>query len=252
MRAPIRLKRIVKVRYITHSSRTHFFPHSKPPPRPRRVPDGSRSIWSRRARTARSPASSRAISNPFARRIRVRRRLGRGLRARGRQLLPKAAGVGAVHARDRAAPAGRAGAASRCDPRRARLRPRRACAIARSVLGACDVRADRRMEASRRARLSPAHRPAVPLGECRLRDVRRFPQCACGAQTQGDPARAARSARAGHRGAMADRLRSDRERVGRVLRLLHGDRLAQMGPAVSDARSSIRSSARRWPTASCW
>ena len=40
--------------------------------------------------------------------------------------------------------------------------------------------------------------------------------------------------------------------LGLVLRLLHGHRLAQMGPAVSrPAISSIRS-ARRWPSAFCW
>ena len=42
----------------------------------------------------------------FARRIRVRPRLGRGLRARRRRLLSQAPGVGAVHAGDRPAPAG--------------------------------------------------------------------------------------------------------------------------------------------------
>ena len=39
-----------------------------------------------------------------------------------------------------------------------------------------------------------------------------------------------------HRGALAHRRRPDRRGVGRLLRLLHGDRLAQMGPALSHPR----------------
>ena len=54
-----------------------------------------------------------------------------------------------------------------------------------------------RMALPRRARLSAAHRPAVPLGERRLRDLRRFPRRAVGAQAQDHPPRAAR--RAGQR-----------------------------------------------------
>ncbi len=38
-----------------------------------------------------------------------------------------------------------------------------------------------------------------------------------------------------HQRALAHRQRSHRRRVGRVLRILHGDRFAQMGPALSDA-----------------
>ena len=53
------------------------------------------------------PSRRRALlsENPFARRIRVRPRLGRGLRARRRRLLSQAAGRGAVHAGDRTPPA---------------------------------------------------------------------------------------------------------------------------------------------------
>ena len=63
-----------------------------------------------------------------------------------------------------------------------------------------------------------------------------------------------RQRRAGerHHRALAHRQRSHRRRVGRVLRVLHGDRLAQMGPALSDPRRSIRWSARQCATASCW
>ena len=39
-----------------------------------------------------------------------------------------------------------------------------------------------------------------------------------------------------HQRALADRQRPDRGGLGRVLRLLHGDRLAQMGPALSHPR----------------
>ena len=82
-------------------------------------------------------------------------------------------------------------------------------------------------------RLPASHRPAVPLGEPRLRDLRRVPGGAVGAQAQDHPARAARRARARHHRAMAHRQGPDRRRLGRLLRVLHGDRLAQMGPALS-------------------
>ena len=62
-----------------------------------------------------------------------------------------------------------------------------------------------RMGPARRARLPAAQRPAIPLGERRLRDVRRFPRRARGAQAQGDPARARRRAGKRHRGGLADR-----------------------------------------------
>ena len=62
----------------------------------------------------------------------------------------------------------------------------------------------------------------------------------------------ARRARHRHQRALADRLRPDRKRVGRLLRVLHGDRLAQMGPALSHARVLFARRRARCATASCW
>ena len=56
------------------------------------------------------------------------------------------------------------------------------------------------------------------------------------AQAQGHPPRAQGGARARHRGGLAHRLRPHRSGVGRLFRLLHGHRLAQMGPALSHPR----------------
>ena len=81
----------------------------KPPARPRRGPAGSRSICSPKTADG-AVARRRALLSEiaFARRIRLRPRLGRGLRARGRRVLPEAPGLGAVHAGDRPAAAGAA------------------------------------------------------------------------------------------------------------------------------------------------
>ena len=46
--------------------------------------------------------------------------------------------------------------------------------------------------------------------------------------------------------------RPHRKRVGCVLQLLHGDRLAQMGPALSHARVLFAGRRAAWATASCW
>ena len=48
----------------------------------------------------------------------------------------------------------------------------------------------------------------------------------------------------------ADRARHHRSALGRLLRLLHGHRLAQMGPALSQPAPSSRLSASAWPSAS--
>ena len=61
---------------------------------------------------------------------------------------------------------------------------------------------------------------------------RRFSRRAHFAQAQDHPARAPRRAGERHQHPLAHRQRPHRRRVGRVLRLLHGDRLAQMGPAL--------------------
>ena len=62
--------------------------------------------------------------------------------------------------------------------------------------------------------------------------LRRLPGGAVGAQAQDHQARAARRAGPRHHRAMADRQGPHRGGLGRLLRVLHGDRLAQMGPAL--------------------
>ena len=126
----------------------------------------------------RHAAGRRALlcEEPFARRICLRPRLGRGLRARRRRLLPQAAGGGAVHAGDRPSPAGPPRPAGRRRARRARRRARRDHHGQRAVLGARHLPDRAGMARARRARLPAAHRPAIPLGECRLRQLRRFPR----------------------------------------------------------------------------
>ena len=75
------------------------------------------------------------VKTPFARRIRLRPRLGRGLRARRRRLLPQAAGGGAVHAGDRPAPARPPRPAGRSRARRPRRCAGRDHHRERAVLG---------------------------------------------------------------------------------------------------------------------
>ena len=146
-------------------------------------------------------------------------------------LLSQAPGRGALHARHRPAPA--------------RAPGRRAGELRTHLIEGCDrARPDRRLldPRSRSCRagwsafrewLPAARRPAIPLVQRRLRDLRRLPGGARLAQAQGDPARAARGARGRHLHRMADRARHHRGALGRLLRLLHGYGLAQMGPALS-------------------
>ena len=134
---------------------------------------------------------------PFARRIRVRPRLGRGLSS-----APAATIIPSCRWRCRS----RRRPAAACWSRPARTPTRCAAALAAGPGRACRLREassvhvtflpEAEWHAPRRARLPAAHRPAVPLGERRLRDVRRFPRRARLAQAQGHPARAARGARA--------------------------------------------------------
>ena len=100
----------------------------------------------------------------------------------------------------------RPGARGRADPRRARRGPDRTVPPPRGLVGARHVPARAGMPVPGRARLPAAHRPAVPLGERRLRQFRRVPRGAVGAQAQDHPPRAARGARARHHRALAHRL----------------------------------------------
>ena len=87
------------------------------------------------------------------------------------------------------------------------------------------------------ARLAPAHRHPVPLAQPGLCGLRRFPGRPLLAQAQEHPqASAKRSRRRASRFEWVTGSRHHRSALGRVLRLLHGHRLAQMGHALSHAR----------------
>ncbi len=188
----------------------------------------------------------------FAGRIRLRSRLGRRLRTRRRQLLSQTSGGGAVHAGHRSPPAGALGRARR---RRAKRTRRPACRHLQAfqcVLCARHLSARGRMADAWRARLSAAHPPPVPLGERGLRQLRRLPRRAVVAQAQDHPSRACGRARKRHHRRLADRLRPHRTGLGHLLRLLHGDRLAQMGPALSHALVLFHRRREDGATRSCW
>ena len=171
---------------------------------------------------------------PLDGRIRVRPRLGGCLRARRRALLPEAPGLGPVHAGDRprASSSGPARTPS-AGGWRSRPGPRRSPAqLGVSSLHVTFATEDE-WEFLGECRLPPPHRPAVPLSQRELSRLRGFPRRARLAETQGDPPRTPRRACRRRRGRAADRQGSDRKRLGRLLRLLHGHRFAEMGPALS-------------------
>ena len=102
-----------------------------------------------------------------------------------------------------------------------------------------------------RRRLSAAHRPAIPLGEPRLCELRPVPRRAFVVQAQ-EPAQGARGgARGGRRIRLAHRPRHHRGALGHVLRILHGHRRAQMGPSLSHARLLQPRRRRAWASRSC-
>ena len=100
--------------------------------------------------------------------------------------------------------------------------------------------------------LPATHRPAIPLGKRGLHEFRRFPRSPRLPQAKDHPPRTQGSAGRRHRGALADRHGPHRSRLGRLFRILHGHRLAQMGPALSDARVLFDRRHRKCATASCW
>ena len=103
----------------------------------------------------------------------------------GGQLLPEAADRRAVHAGAGAAPAGAAGARRRGEGGAAGGR-RDGPGRAQPAVGAArHLPERRRMEPARGPQLPQAHRPAVPLEQCGLRHLRRFPGLARLAQAQG-------------------------------------------------------------------
>ena len=78
---------------------------------------------------------------------------------------------------------------------------------------------------------SAAHRPAVSLAECGLRHASTISSPRFRANARPSAANDTSAVQRRHR-ALAHRQRSHRSGLGRVFRLLHGYRLAQMGPAL--------------------
>ena len=115
--------------------------------------------------------------------------------------------------------------------RRAGERVRTGVPVAGPVVGARDVLHAGRMDRAGRGRLAAARRHAVPLGERRLRQFRRFPRRAVVTQAQGAAARAARRQRRGADVPGAVRRGSERSALGCVLSLLPLDGGPQMGLA---------------------
>ena len=225
---------------ITHSFHTHFLSSleaSGSVGGAHRLAAAAPAGRRRRRRRARRRALLSEVA--FARRIRVRPRLGRGLRARRRRLLPQAAGRGAVHAGDRAAacwcgPAPRADAvrggagrrawsssADRSDASSVHVTFLTEAGMARCSASAASCSAPTSSSTGRTTAT-----PASTISSARCRRASARPSGASGA-TRWRPA---------SRCDWLTGTRPHRERLGRVLRLLHGDRLAQMGPALSDAR----------------
>ena len=204
----------------------------------------------------RHPGRRRAglSQEPFARRIRVRPGLGRGLRGGRRALLPQAPGR---RCRSRRAPA------RACWCGRAATPPRSAACLAGALAalarqtGASSVHVTfptgREWAELGEARLAAAHRPAVPVDEPRLRQSFEAFLEDLAARKRKAIRRERREALATrHRDPPPDRLRPDRGGVGRLLRLLHGYRLAQMGPALSDPRLLLAGVGAHGRHASCW
>jgi hypothetical protein len=96
-------------------------------------------------------------------------------------------------------------------PPRARRRPDRSFAASPAHPASTSPSPPNRNTAcSASSAIPAAHRPAVPLGKCRLCDFRRFPRRAEFAQAQDHPPRAARRAGKRHHRALAHRQRPHR------------------------------------------
>ena len=150
---------------LTHSSRTLFSRPWRRAARPRRdrLAAAASSARGRSRRADRLHALLSEISQP--RRVCVRSWLGRRLYARRRPLLSEASGLHPLHPGDGRAPAGqrrRGASRARGDPVAGRGSGHRP---ARRLLAAHHLPHARGMGARRRARLPPAHRPAIPLAE---------------------------------------------------------------------------------------
>ena len=118
-------------------------------------------------RRRRAPRRRALLSEiAFARRIRVRPRLGRGLRARRRRVLSQAPGLGAVHAGDRPPAPGAALARMPTGVRDGLIAGLiELCRRHEASVGALHLPAGGGVPGPGRPRLPAPHRPAIPLGE---------------------------------------------------------------------------------------
>ena len=108
------------------------------------------------------------------------------------------------------------------------------------------------MAACRRVRLPPADRPAVPLAERGLSQLRRFPRRARLTQAQGDPQRTARGAERRDRDRMGDRDAISPKPIGtRSSTSTWTPARANGARPISRGRASA-CSARPWPIGFCW
>ena len=193
------------------------------------------------------------VKTPFARRICLRPRLGRGLRARRRRLLPQAAGGGAVHAGDRPSPAG--------PPRSARRSRARRRWPMRWPKSPPPTICPRPMSPS-----SPRRNGAL-LGERGFlqRTDQQFHWENAGyatfddfldravlAQAQDHPPRAQGGAGARHRGAPGSPAPTSPKRCGTPSSPSTWRPARANGAGPTSPATSSRSSARRCATASCW
>ena len=166
---------------------------------------------------------------PLTGRIRLRSRLGAGLRARWRSLLSQAPGRDSLHAGPGPAPVRAARTLGR---RRARRDDRHAGQDRRRQrhqLGPRHLLHRDRMEAVRRARLAAAAGATIPLAQRGLQELRRFPGRPLLAQAKGDPQGTRGGPPRGPHHPGAEWRRHQARALGRLLRLLHGHRLVASG-----------------------
>ena len=218
--------------------------HRRPVPQPRlpvraggiraarlRAPAGSRCRSRSTARTAaRAAVAAGLCEEPQPGRICVRPWLGRRLGAGRRRLLSQAADRGAVHAGAGPA-AARPTAGSRARPDR---RGRGGGGAARPLLGPRHLHRRGGGAAVRARRLADPGRQPVPLAQSRLCGFEDF-LAALSSRKRKTIRRERAAALEGLRSS-THRRRDHRGALGRLLGLLPGHRLAQMGPALSDPR----------------
>ena len=240
---------------ITHSSRTLFSRRWKTAARPR-----AETGWLPQhllledvnGRAARLHALLSEVSQP--RRICLRSWLGRRLSARRRPLLSQASSLRPLHAGHRAS-ASSSGPATDAREREALLLQAAVQVTERLGVSSLHVTFLTRDEWQLAGEhgLPPAHRPAIPLAERGLSRASRISSRALASRKRKAIRKERREAlERRHRDRMGDGARPHRGALGRLLRLLHGHRLAQMGLALSDAGRASACSARPWPTRCCW